>query len=169
MVLVSCLTSQQHASVSQGRICSDHFTCCRTESEVADQTLHLTRSQYTDTGPSNPSTDPRMPGAWQGIATGVPVFKSVVCLYPEKIPAQAGFESQIRSPDSLTTWPTRRCKSENPYLTTMSTSRYDKPFSQSVKTNKQTKQKNFYSDETSMSHSVLLFPQDRKNLTLPLH
>ena len=28
---VGCLTSQQHASVSQGRICSDKFTCYRTE------------------------------------------------------------------------------------------------------------------------------------------
>ena len=26
-LLVGCLTSQQHASVSQGRICSDNFTC----------------------------------------------------------------------------------------------------------------------------------------------
>ena len=35
-LLVGCLTSQQHASVSQGRICSDNFTCCHTETEVAD-------------------------------------------------------------------------------------------------------------------------------------
>ena len=34
--LVGCLTSQQQASVSQGRICSDNFTCCHTETEVAD-------------------------------------------------------------------------------------------------------------------------------------
>ena len=62
--LVGCLTSQQHASVSQGRICSDNFTCCHTEIEVADQTFHLTQSQYTDTGPASPSTDPVTPGAW---------------------------------------------------------------------------------------------------------
>ena len=37
--LVGCLTSQQHASVSQGRICSDKCTCCHTEREVADQTF----------------------------------------------------------------------------------------------------------------------------------
>ena len=54
------------ASVSQGRICSDNFMCCPTEIEVADQTFHLTQSQYTDTGPTSPSTDPIMPGAWQG-------------------------------------------------------------------------------------------------------
>ena len=29
-LFVGCLTSQQHASVSQGRICSDKFTCCHT-------------------------------------------------------------------------------------------------------------------------------------------
>ena len=60
------LTSQQHASVSQGRICSDKFTCCHTETEAADHTFHLTQSQYTDTGPTSPSTDPKTPGAWQG-------------------------------------------------------------------------------------------------------
>ena len=64
--LLACLTSQQHSSVSQGRICSDKFTCCHTEIEVADPTFHLTQSQYTDTGPTSPSADPIMPGAWQG-------------------------------------------------------------------------------------------------------
>ena len=65
-LLVGCLTSQQHASVFQGRICTDNFTCCHTEIEVADQTFHLTQSQYTDTGPTSPSADPITPGAWQG-------------------------------------------------------------------------------------------------------
>ena len=65
-LLVGCLTSQQHASVSLGRICTDNFTCCHTETEAADQTFHLTQSQYTDTGPTSPSTDPITPGAWQG-------------------------------------------------------------------------------------------------------
>ena len=54
------------ASVSQGRICSDKLTCCRTEIEVADPTFYLTQSQYTDTGPTSPRTDPISPGAWQG-------------------------------------------------------------------------------------------------------
>ena len=66
MLFVGSLTSQQHASVSQGRICSDNFTCCHTEKEVADQTLHLTLPQYTATGPTSPSTDPITPGVWQG-------------------------------------------------------------------------------------------------------
>ena len=65
-LLVACLTSQQQASVSQGRICSDNFTCCHTEIEVADQTFYLTQSQYTETGPTSPSADPITPGAWQG-------------------------------------------------------------------------------------------------------
>ena len=65
-VVVGCLTSQQHASVSQWRICSDNFTCCHTEIEVADQTFHLAQSQYTDTGLTSPSANPITPGAWQG-------------------------------------------------------------------------------------------------------
>ena len=36
-LFVGCLTSQQHAGVAQGRICSDNFTCCHTETEVGDQ------------------------------------------------------------------------------------------------------------------------------------
>ena len=66
VLFVACLTSQQHASVSQGRICSDNCTCCHTETEVADPTFHLTQSQHTDTGPTSPSADPITPGAWQG-------------------------------------------------------------------------------------------------------
>ena len=63
---VGCLTSQQHASVSQGQICPGNFMCCHTEIEVADQTVYLTQSQYTDTGLTSPSADPVMPGTWQG-------------------------------------------------------------------------------------------------------
>ena len=65
-LLVGCLTSRQHAGVSQGRICSGNFTCCQTQIEVADQPVYLTQSQYTDTGPTSPSADPITPGAWQG-------------------------------------------------------------------------------------------------------
>ena len=64
-LFVGCLTSQQHASVSQGRICIDNFTCCHTEIQVADQTFHLTQSQYTDTRLISPSADPIAPGTWQ--------------------------------------------------------------------------------------------------------
>ena len=58
---VSCLTSQQHASVSQGRICSDNFTCYHIEIEVADQTFYLTQSQSTDSVPTSPSADHPFP------------------------------------------------------------------------------------------------------------
>ena len=104
--LVGCLTSQQHASGSQGRICTDNFTCCHTKIKVADQTFYPTQSQYTDTGPTSPSTDPITPGAGR-VATGVPIFKS---LDPRKIPAQTGFETRILSleADALTTRPKRR-------------------------------------------------------------
>ena len=42
LLFVGYLTSQQHASVSLGRICSANFTCCHAsaEIEVADQTFH---------------------------------------------------------------------------------------------------------------------------------
>ena len=65
-LLVGCLTSQQQASVSQGRICSDNFMCCHTEIEAADQTFYLTQSQYTDTAPTSASADPISPGVWRG-------------------------------------------------------------------------------------------------------
>ena len=63
---VGCLTSQQHASVSQGQICSDSCTCFHTEIEVADQTFYLAQSQYTETGLTSPSANTITPGAWQG-------------------------------------------------------------------------------------------------------
>ena len=72
-LLICCLTSQQHASVSQGRIRLDNFTCCHTEIEAADPTFYLTQSQYTDTGPTNPNADPirKAPGR---VASGVTKF-----------------------------------------------------------------------------------------------
>ena len=109
-LLVGCLTSQQQASVSQGRICSDNFTCCHTEIEVADQTFYLTQSQYTDTGPTSPSTDPVTPGAWQGSHWSANFLSHWYDSTPKKIPAQAGFEpGTFRSRGGrFTTRPTRR-------------------------------------------------------------
>ena len=34
--------------------------------KIADPAIHLTQSQYTDTGPTSPSADPITIGAWQG-------------------------------------------------------------------------------------------------------
>ena len=56
--------SKQHASVSQGRVCSDSCTSCGyTEIEVKDKTFYLTQLQYTDAGPGSPSADPVRPEA----------------------------------------------------------------------------------------------------------
>ena len=84
--LVACLTSQQHASVSQGRICLDQCTCRHIEIEVADQTFYLIHSQYTDTGPTGPTADPITPGTWQNShwSTNVSVTGSGMTR-PEKI------------------------------------------------------------------------------------
>ena len=65
-VFVGFLTSQQQASVSQGRICSINCACCHTETEAADKIFCPIQPQYTDTGPTSPNTDPITPGAWQG-------------------------------------------------------------------------------------------------------
>ena len=96
-VLSCCFVAlyQQHACVSW--ICSDNFMCCHTEIEVADQTFYLTRPQYTDTRPTNPSTDPITPGTWQGSHWSASFLESLVWLDPGKIPSQAGFEPQIYS------------------------------------------------------------------------
>ena len=93
-LLVGCLTSQQHASVPQGQISTDNFTCCHTEIEVAYQTFSLTQSQYTDTGPTSPRADPIMPVAWQGIHCSANFYITGMTR-PGKIPSQAGFEHRI--------------------------------------------------------------------------
>ena len=65
-VIVCCLTSQQHACVSQRLICSYNYECCHTEIDVADQTFYLTQSQNAESGPTSPSADPVIPSARQG-------------------------------------------------------------------------------------------------------
>ena len=94
LLFVGCLTSQQQASVSQGRVCSDNFTCCHTEVEAANQTFYLTQSQYTDTEPASPSADPITPGAWQGRHWSTN-FSVTGMTRPGKIPSPAGFKPQI--------------------------------------------------------------------------
>ena len=93
LLFVGCLTSQQHASVSQGRICTDNFTCCHTEIEAADQTFHLTQSQYTDTGPTSPSADPITPGAWQGSHWSAN-FEVTGMTRPRKNPGTSGIRTR---------------------------------------------------------------------------
>ena len=93
LLLVGCLTSQQHSSVSQGRICSDNFKCCHTEIEVTNQTFHLTQSQYTDTGPTSPSADPITPGAWQGSHWSAN-FEVTGMTRPRKNPGASGIRTR---------------------------------------------------------------------------
>ena len=93
VLLVGCLTSQQHASVSQGRICSDNFTCCHTEIEAADQTFHLTQSQYTDTGPTSPSANPITPGPWQSSHWSAN-FEVTGMTRPRKNPGASGIRTR---------------------------------------------------------------------------
>ena len=76
--LVGYLTSWQHASVSQGWICSDNCTCPHIEIEVADQTFYIAQLWYTDTEPTLPSTDLQRQ-----------------TLGRVKIPAQAGFKLTV--------------------------------------------------------------------------
>ena len=92
-LFVGCLSSQQQASVSQGRICTDNFTCCHTEIEAADQTFHLTQSQYTDTGPTSPSADPITPGAWQGSHWSAN-FEVTGMTRPRKNPGASGIRTR---------------------------------------------------------------------------
>ena len=109
-LLVGCLTSQQHASVYQGRIYSDICTCCHTEIEAADVTFYLTQSQYTDTGQTSPSADPITPGAWQGSHWSAN-FEVTGMTRPRKNPVASGDSNSGSSAfgaDALTTWPTRR-------------------------------------------------------------
>ena len=100
-LLVGCLTSQQQASVSQGRICSDNFTCCHTQIDVADPTFYLTQSQYTYTGPTSPSADPVTPGAWQGSHWSAN-FEVTGMTRPRKNPGASG----IRTRDLPLSWQT---------------------------------------------------------------
>ena len=108
-LFVGCLLSQQQASVSQGRICSDSFTCCHIEIEVADQIFYLTRSQYTDTRPTIPALtlQYQVPGR---VATWVPIFESLVWLDPKKSRRKQDSNpgSSTLEADALTTRPTRR-------------------------------------------------------------
>ena len=86
--VVGCFTSQQHACVSQGWICSDNCACCHTEIEAASRTFHLTQSQHTDTGPTSPGPDIYRQ-APDRVATGASIFTSLMWLDLEKGPRES--------------------------------------------------------------------------------
>ena len=71
---------------------------------TADQTCYLTQSQYTDTRPTSPSTDPVMSGTWQGSHWNAS-FWVTVRHDPELNPGSAALEV-----DTLITRPTRRSR-----------------------------------------------------------
>ena len=106
---LGCLTSQQHASVSQRRMCSENFTCCHTEIEVADPTFHLTQSQYTDSGLTSPNTDPFTPGGWQFLSHW---YDSIPEKSRRKRDSNPG--SSALKADALTTSPARRSQHKRP-------------------------------------------------------
>ena len=104
------LTSHQHASESQGRIYSNNCASSHTETEVADQTFHLTQSQYADTGPTSPSADSITAGAWQGCRWSAN-FQVTGMTRPGKKSRRkrdSNSGSSAFEADALTTWPTRR-------------------------------------------------------------
>ena len=69
------------------------FTCCHTETKVADPTFYLTQSQYTDTGPTSPSADLIMPGAWQGSHWSANFLSHWYDSTPEKFRRKSSFFS----------------------------------------------------------------------------
>ena len=69
------------------------FTCCHTETEVADPTFHLTQSQCTHTRLTDPSTDPIKPGAWQGSHWSAN-FEVIGMTRPRKNPAANGIRTR---------------------------------------------------------------------------
>ena len=101
---VGCLTSLQHASVSQGWICSNNFMCCHTDTEVADQTYISPSHSILTLGRPVPvlTLQRQVPGR---VATGAPILKSLVWLDPEKSWHKRDFNprSSVLEVDALTT------------------------------------------------------------------
>ena len=121
-LFVGCLLNVpviKYAGVFKGWICSDNFTCCHTETEVADETFFLTQSQHTDQGQPIPALtlQCQAPGR---VATGEPIPKSLVWLDPEKSPWQKqelNTGSATLKADILSTRPTGRSRWGSVYRT----------------------------------------------------
>ena len=86
LLLVGCLTPQQHASVFQGRIYSDSAA----HWEVEDQSFYLSQSQYTDTGPTGLSADPIMPGGWCGSYWSTKFYVTIMNRPGKKVRGESG-------------------------------------------------------------------------------
>ena len=62
------LVAERHSCLHklfQGQTNVENGTCCHIETEVADQTCHLTQSQCSDNGPDSPNPDPIWPEVGQ--------------------------------------------------------------------------------------------------------
>ena len=79
LLLTGWLTSQKHACVSRGQICSEN--CTSYHNEIKLQTKF---SQHTDTRPISPNADPKMQQVAGRVPTRVITFKSPVWLNLEK-------------------------------------------------------------------------------------
>ena len=86
--------SQQHASVSQGRVYLHNCICFYIGTEVADQICYLTQSQYIDTGPTSPSTNSIMPGACKCSHVSTD-FYATVRTQPGKTHVKSGVRSKV--------------------------------------------------------------------------
>ena len=108
-LLVACLTPQQHASVSQARICSDIFSCCHTDRSCRSNFLPHSVSILT---PGRPVPALILYCQTQGReATGVPIFKS-------------WYESTWRNPRCKLDWNPGSAAGEADVLTTRTTRPY---------------------------------------------
>ena len=102
--LLACLTSKQHASVSQGRSCSDHCRCCHTDIDVTSPNDSIVtpgnQSQHW------PYIDLQSPGR---VAAAVPIPMSMLT-GPTLLPmGRAGIQPGCAVPeaDALTARPKR--------------------------------------------------------------
>ena len=99
-----CLTSQQHASVSQGRICCNTRYKLQAKFSISPSHSILTPGQRVPALTLCRQVSGR-------VGTGVPIFKSLVRLDPENSPRrkrESNPGSSALEADALTTRPTRR-------------------------------------------------------------
>ena len=82
--------------------------------EIADWTFYLTQAQYTDTGPTSPSTDPISSGAWLGSHSGECQSLShwYDCRPGKKSPRCKHESNSALETDAFTTRQTRRSQTD---------------------------------------------------------
>ena len=70
---------------------------CHSDTETADQTCYFIQSQYTNTRPTSLSTDPTLPGAWQGSNQSIS-FKVTGMTWPGKQGLTPEYPLSMRTP-----------------------------------------------------------------------